>query len=235
MSKQEKIVTMFDDIAGTYDVANRVLSFGVDKLWRKEACDKTFAFYNQSSIDTILDVACGTGDMCEFWDKRAEIAEIEIKKIIGADPSKGMLEIAKEKNLNAQFLIAEAKNLPCESESVDILSISYGLRNVIDRKEGLEEFYRVLKPDGFLVILEFTKLEKASIASRFRDFYMKRILPLVGGLLSRNFDAYSYLPNSIEGFLTKEMLVSELKEVGFEMKEVKGYSMNISTLFIAKK
>ncbi len=235
MSKQEKIVTMFDEIAKTYDVANRVLSFGVDKSWRKDACDKTYAFYDKKEIDFILDVACGTGDMCEYWDKRAQKAAISIGKIVGADPSVGMLDIAKQKGLNAEFVVAEAKSLPFEDESVDILSISYGLRNVMDRDEGLREFHRVLKPDGLLVILEFTKLQKASIASRVRDFYMKKILPVVGGILSKNREAYSYLPNSIEGFLTKEKLVSELTDIGFEMKEVKGYSMDISTLFIAKK
>ncbi len=226
---------MFDNIAGTYDVANRVLSFGVDKGWRKEACNKAFKFYAKKKLDIVLDVACGTGDMCEFWDKEAKNSKILIKEIIGADPSVGMLKKAKEKNLVASFVKAEAKNLPCKDDSVDILSISYGLRNVIDRKEGLEEFYRVLKPGGLLVILEFTKLQKASIASRARDFYMKRILPLVGGFLSKNYEAYSYLPNSIEGFLTKEMLISELNEVGFSIKEAKGYSMDISTLFIAQK
>jgi len=226
---------MFDEIASTYDVANRVLSFGVDKSWRKDACDKTYAFYDTKSIDLIVDVACGTGDMCEYWDKRAKKADINIRKIIGADPSVGMLEIAKQKSLNAEFIVAEAKSLPFETDSVDILSISYGLRNVMDREEGLREFHRVLKPDGLLVILEFTKLQKASFASRARDFYMKKILPVVGGLLSKNKDAYSYLPDSIEGFLTKEMLVKELEAVGFNIKEATGYSMDISTLFIAKK
>jgi len=235
LSKQEKIVTMFDEIAKTYDVANRVLSFGVDKSWRKDACDKTYKYYDKKSIDFILDVACGTGDMCEYWDKRAVKSDINISKIIGADPSVGMLDIAKQKDLKAEFVVAEAKSLPFDDESVDILSISYGLRNVMDRDEGLREFHRVLKPDGLLVILEFTKLQKASIASRARDFYMKNILPVVGGILSKNKEAYSYLPNSIEGFLTKEKLVTELTDIGFEMKEVKGYSLDISTLFIAKK
>lgn len=235
MSKQEKIVSMFDNIAGTYDIANRVLSFGVDKSWRKEACDKSFAIYGKKELDLILDVACGTGDMCEFWDKRAQNDGITIHKIIGADPSVGMLEQAKQKGLNAEFIVGEAKSLPFEDNSADILSISYGLRNVMDRKEGLEEFYRVLKPGGLLVILEFTKLQKATIMSRLRDFYMKKMLPLIGGLLSKDYDAYKYLPDSIDGFLTKEMLVEELKEVGFDVKEAKGYSMDISTLFISQK
>ncbi len=235
MNKQEKIVNMFNEIASTYDMANRVLSFGVDKSWRKDACDKTYEFYNNKDIEKILDVACGTGDMCEFWDKRANKLGINIDKIIGADPSVGMLKIAKDKNLNADFIEAEAKNLPFKDNSIDILSISYGLRNVQDRHEGLKEFNRVLKNDGLLVILEFTKLKKATIMSKIRDFYMKKILPVVGGLLSKNHEAYSYLPNSIDSFLTKEKLIEELEDVGFEIKEAKGYSLDISTLFIAKK
>ena len=235
MNQQEKIVSMFDNIAGTYDVANRVLSFGVDKGWRKEACDKTYAYYDQKRIPMILDVACGTGDMCEFWSKRAANQAITIDEIYGVDPSSGMLEVAKKKGLDAKFIQAEAKDLPAKDDSVDILSISYGLRNVVDRTEGLREFYRVLKPGGMLVILEFTKLQKQTIPSRVRDFYMKKILPMIGGLLSKNYEAYNYLPNSIEGFLTKERLIDELEETGFRLLEAKGYSMDISTLFIAQK
>lgn len=235
MNKQEKIVSMFNDISKTYDIANRVLSFGVDRKWREIACEKCFELYEKTEIDTILDVACGTGDMCENWDKFANKKGISIGKIVGADPSTGMLEEAKKKGLNATFVEAQAKDLPFEDASVDILSISYGLRNVVDRKEGLSEFYRVLKPGGILVILEFTKLKKQNLMSLARDFYMKKILPLVGGLLSKNFSAYNYLPNSIDGFLTTEDLVEELKETGFEVVEAKGYSMDISTLFISRK
>jgi len=235
VNQQQKIVTMFDNIAGTYDVANRVLSFGVDKKWRKEACEKTYALCNKPKLDMILDVACGTGDMCEFWNIHANKKGIEVKEIYGVDPSEGMLSEARKKGLNAKFIQAEAKDLPVKDNAADILSISYGLRNVVDRKEGLAEFYRVLKPGGVLTILEFTKLQKQTLPSRARDFYMKKILPLIGGLLSRNYEAYNYLPNSIEGFLTKEKLVEELEETGFEVKEAKGYSLDISTLFIAVK
>ena len=235
MNKQEKIVSMFNDISKTYDVANRVLSFGVDRKWREIACQKCFDLYEKDEIETILDVACGTGDMCENWDKFAKERSIRIDKIIGADPSTGMLEEAKKKGLNATFVEAQAKDLPFNDASVDILSISYGLRNVVDRKEGLAEFYRVLKPGGILVILEFTKLKKQTFLGMARDFYMKKILPVVGGILSKNFSAYNYLPNSIDGFITKEDLVEELKETGFEIVEAKGYSMDISTLFISRK
>ena len=235
MNKQEKIVSMFNDISKTYDVANRVLSFGVDRKWREIAAQKCFELYGKEKIEKILDVACGTGDMCENWDKFAKKNNITVEKIIGADPSVGMLEEAKKKSLNATFVEAEAKDLPFKDKSVDILSISYGLRNVVDRVDGLKEFHRVLKKDGILVILEFTKLKKQTIISIFRDFYMKKILPIIGGILSKNFSAYNYLPNSIDSFLTTEDLVEELKEVGFEVLEAKGYSMDISTLFIARK
>ncbi len=235
MDKQKKIVSMFDEIAPTYDVANRVLSFGVDKSWRKKACDKSYKFYGKKDIDLIADVACGTGDMCEYWLKRASQNDIRLHKVIGIDPSVKMLEVAKNKNIDATFLEGEAKALPLESENADIVSISYGLRNVVDRLEGLKEFNRVLKKGGLLVILEFTKLENATLMSKIRDFYMKKILPIIGGLLSKNYEAYSYLPNSIENFLTREKLVRELKECSFEMLYVQGFSMDISTLFIAKK
>ncbi len=235
MNKQEKIVTMFDDIAKTYDVANRVLSFGIDKSWRKEACNLTFDLYEHNHLDSILDVACGTGDMCEFWDKIALERGITIDKITGIDPSVGMLEEAEKKGLNADFIVGEAKDIPCKGDKADILSISYGLRNVVDRIEGLKEFHRVLKPGGLLVILEFTKLPKQKLSAKIRDFYMKKILPLVGGFLSKNYNAYNYLPNSIDDFLTTENLTKELEEVGFRVEIVKGNSLDISTLFIARK
>ena len=235
MNKQEKIVSMFDEIAKTYDVANRVLSFGVDKSWRRDACNKVFDYLNEDHLQNIVDVACGTGDMCEYWDKISKEKGIKIDTITGVDPSVGMLEEAKKKNLNATFLKAEAKSLPFEDSICEIVSISYGLRNVVDRKEALDEFNRILKSGGYLVILEFTKLPKQNFIAKIRDFYMKKILPFVGGVLSKNFDAYSYLPNSIEDFLTADKLKEELKSSGFEIVEIKGYSMDISTLFIAKK
>ncbi len=233
-NKQQKIVQMFDDIAPTYDTANRVLSMGVDIQWRKKACDETFVRYKKP-IDLIVDVACGTGDMMGYWQKRADKKKLKIKKILGVDPSVGMTNVGKEKFPNFEFVISEATNLPLEDESADILSISYGIRNVVQREEAFREFARVLKSGGYVVILEFTKDDKKGSLYAIKDFYMNRVLPKIGGYISKNKEAYEYLPNSIEGFLTSDMLQNELDDAGFTTEFVKSFSMDISTLLIAKK
>ncbi|EPT5774274.1 ubiquinone/menaquinone biosynthesis methyltransferase, partial [Campylobacter coli] len=151
------------------------------------------------------------------------------------DPSEGMLNIAKQKFPNIEFIEAGAQELPLQSESVDIVSISYGIRNVVERKKALREFSRVLKQDGIFVVLEFTKREKGGFVASCRDFYLKNILPSLGGMISKNKSAYEYLPNSIEGFLSKEEFIAELKQVGFEMLEFKSFSFGVSSMFIAKK
>jgi len=233
--KQEQIVSMFDDIAQTYDLANRVLSFGIDIQWRKKGCNKAYEILKKQKIKKIADVATGTGDMLLHWQDTAGKKGIDVESFIGIDPSVGMLEVAKKKVDFAEFIEGKAQKLPLESESVDILSISYGIRNVVDRKEALLEFNRVLKPNGIVVILEFTKQQKEGLVSNVVDIYMKKVLPAIGGLVSKNYEAYRYLPNSIEQFLTSEMLVEELKESGFEIKYLKPFSMGISTLFVAQK
>jgi len=233
--KQKRIVGMFDDIASTYDLANRVLSMGIDKQWRKKGCDKAYDILEKKEIEQITDVACGTGDLLLYWQEYAQKHNINVKKYIGVDPSVGMLEVARKKIDFAEFLEGKAQELPVADTSTEIISISYGIRNVVDRVEALQEFYRALKPSGIVVILEFTKQEKSGFISKIIDFGMKKVLPRIGGLISKNYEAYKYLPDSIEEFLTTEMLEKELESVGFEMKYTKSFSMGISTLLIAQK
>ena len=226
---------MFDEIAKSYDLANRVLSFGSDIAWRKRACDKALELYDAKRVERIVDVACGTGDMLGFWQKLADKKGVEVAQYLGIDPSGGMLEVAKEKFPHFSYTQAYAQDLPIEDESAEIVSITYGIRNVVERQEAIEEFYRVLKPGGVLVILEFTKRERQGLMDRGVELYMKKILPLVGGLVSGNKEAYEYLPNSIDGFLTTEQLVRELEGAGFSMRYLRSFSFGISTLFIAQK
>jgi demethylmenaquinone methyltransferase/2-methoxy-6-polyprenyl-1,4-benzoquinol methylase len=233
--KQEKIVTMFDDIASTYDLANRVLSFGIDKQWRKKGCNKAYEILDTERLDQITDVATGTGDLLMYWKNIAKDKGIDVKKFVGVDPSVGMLEVAKEKVNFAEFIEGKAQALPIADESTNIISISYGIRNVVDRVEALQEFYRALKPGGIVVILEFTKQDRSGIIDKVVDFGMKNVLPRIGGIISKNYEAYKYLPDSIEEFLTTEMLEKELEEAGFEMKYSKSFSMGISTLLVAQK
>jgi len=234
-NKQEKIVSMFDDIAPTYDTANRVMSMGVDISWRKKACDLSFDFYGQKNIERITDVACGTGDMMGYWKKQADKAGVVIKELVGVDPSVGMVDVAKEKFPEFNYHISKATEIPLEDSSSDIVSITYGIRNVVERQEAFYEFNRVLKKDGLVVILEFMKDENKNLLKKLRDVYMHKILPYVGGAISKNLEAYTYLPDSIENFVTIQGMQEELKKAGFEILYTKSFSMDISTLIIAKK
>ena len=234
MQKQEKIVDMFNQIAPTYDVANRVLSLGVDVSWRKFACRYMLEIFKEKSIN-IVDVACGTGDMMGLWSEISKEFGVEVKSLTGIDPSSGMLKEARAKFPNFKFIEAYADNTTLASGEAQILSISYGIRNVVERKAALREFNRVLALNGYVVVLEFTKRQKKGLITSLRDFYLSKILPKIGGFISKNKEAYEYLPSSIENFLDAKSFCDELVEAGFEIELCKGFSMDISTLFIAKK
>ena len=201
---QENIIKMFNDIAKTYDLANRILSMGIDKTWRKKACNMAYNFYGKSHLTKIVDVACGTGDLMIDWEAVANTNGIEIDDIVGVDPSVGMMEVGKTKIPHRTFVEAGAESMPIDDESADIISISYGIRNVVKRKEGLKEFARVLKKGGLCVILEFTKNDKNNLPAKITKFYMNNLMPHIGGMVSKNKDAYTYLPESIEAFITTE-------------------------------
>ncbi len=231
---QEQIIEMFNQIAPSYDKANKILSFGVDKTWRIKGVKNVLENTTQTSLD-ILDIACGTGDMIKIWQKYSPQFGKTLHSIKGIDASFAMLEIARRKIANVEFIEAQAQNLPINDESTDIISISYGIRNVVQRQKAFEEFFRVLKNGGFLLILEFTKREKGGILAWCRDFYLEKLLPKLGKLISKNAKAYEYLPNSIEDFLSKDELIKELEQVGFKLVCYKNFSFGISSAFIVKK
>lgn len=280
-NKQREIVAMFDSIAQNYDIANRILSFGIDRKWRKEACERAIGLCEKDSLD-ILDVACGTGDMILCWLKvcnsngnssltqNSGIAENfknpslreskateaihesqidchdsafaksrndkNINSIYGIDPSTEMLKIAQQKLPQSVILQnGEAKDLHIDSQSVDILSIAYGLRNVVEIDLALKEFHRVLRKNGILVILEFSKKDNENIFDKIARFYTKRILPYIGGFISRNYKAYKYLPDSVDDFLSLEQIATKLQNLGFSVKFSKRYFCNVCSLIIAKK
>lgn len=231
MDKQKQIVKMFDEIAPSYDLANRVLSFGVDVKWRKEGCSKAIKRLGVSANLKVADLACGTGDMILHWQNHLEKG----CEFIGIDPSEQMLEVAKKKVKDAIFIQAQAQEIPLESESVDIVSIAYGLRNVCGYQDALKEFYRILKKGGVLLILEFTHNPSPNLFEKCAKFYTQKILPFIGGLISRNPQAYAYLPNSIEAFASTQELQEELSKAGFTKIWSKSYSAKLSTLILASK
>ena len=262
-SKQKQIVSMFDNIAKDYDKANHLLSLGIDISWRIDACKRAYKALQSATSDTqnnaaskpaskessqhlkIADIACGTGDMLLQWHTQASKQNLIIDTLIGIDPSKEMLKIAKQKiqkklqsskSPKVIIKVGEAKNLSMlEKESVDILSISYGLRNVLEYERALSEFWRVLKPSGVLVVLDFFKKPNPSLLDRFVGIYTRTILPFVGWAISRNYEAYKYLPHSMDSFVSPQNLANDLQSLGFKQVQIKGYSANISHLVLGVK
>lgn len=230
MNKQAQIIKMFDAISPTYDRLNHLLSFGVDHFWRKSAAKKLIKLFGKNELK-IADVACGTGDMLGAWGKHSK----NKATLIGVDPSVGMLDLGKKKFPHISFIEGEAGNLPFENNSQDIISITYGIRNVVDLQKASNEFYRVLKNGGRLMILEFTPNENAGILHRFIKWYLHTMIPLIGKMLSKNDDAYTYLPQSIASFLSTKKLCSLLENSGFVIEETKPQTFAISTRIIARK
>jgi demethylmenaquinone methyltransferase/2-methoxy-6-polyprenyl-1,4-benzoquinol methylase len=230
-SQQEHICQIFDTIAKAYDKANRLLSFGQDRRWRNalvEALDK-------SKELSVLDIATGTGDtVIALCEQRPNI-----NKAVGIDLAEKMLvlgrEKAKKKALEKiSFLHADASQMPFSDKSFDAASISFGIRNVTNFENALKEIHRVLKPNGQALILEFSLPKNAFIRFVYL-FYFRLILPLFGGLISGNFQAYQYLNKSVEQFPYGEAFLKHLAGAGFRDLEAKELSFGIATLYSARK
>lgn len=233
--KQERIVDMFDDIASSYDITNRILTFGIDKSWRKNSIQRALALCRCSSSDfNIVDVACGTGDMLALWN-RALVGRTF--SLVGVDPSLQMLDIARERFYgdSIKFYEGFAQDLHMlESKSVDMLSIAFGIRNVVDLNSAICEFSRVLKQNGILLILEFMKTQGNGVLNSLVSLYSKKILPIVGGLISKNYAAYTYLPNSIDDFKTSTELGEILRSHNLIPKVQKTYGFGVATLLLCQ-
>jgi demethylmenaquinone methyltransferase/2-methoxy-6-polyprenyl-1,4-benzoquinol methylase len=234
-NKQKTIINMFDDIANTYDKANAILSGGIDKIWRKNAIKKALQdkFFSNNKI-SILDVACGSGDMIANWQIQTKAKKLNAK-IQGFDASVNMLKIAKKRFTNLEFKQGDCALLPYKNNSFDYISISYGIRNVVKIDNAISEFYRVLKPNGSLVILEFMNNLNPSIKDKILGIYINKIMPFFGGLISNNKKAYSYLSNSINDFITKDELKKKLIKNKFATIYNTSGFLNISTTFIVTK
>ncbi|BDQ02664.1 bifunctional demethylmenaquinone methyltransferase/2-methoxy-6-polyprenyl-1,4-benzoquinol methylase UbiE [Ignavibacterium sp.] len=224
--KKHKVKNIFDDISGKYDLLNHLLSFGVDKRWRKKALKLTGL--NKDSF--LLDVACGTGDVA------IEAKNIGVEKIVGADFSHNMLSFFNKKSKwivgnNVQMV---AEQMPFKDNTFTNITVAFGVRNFYDIQQGFNSFYRVLKQGGKATIIEF-KMPKNKLFAALYKFYFKKILPAIGGLISGNKSAYTYLPESVEEFDMKVDLIKLLQNSGFRKIEVYNFTFGIVQTIIAEK
>jgi len=224
--KKNKVKNIFDSIAGNYDFLNHLLSFGVDKYWRRKAL-KLSKVGNESFL---LDVACGTGDVA------IEAYKQGVRNVIGADFSHNMLGLFKKKSewIDGKVIQTTAEQMPFRDNSFTNITVAFGVRNFYDIKEGFKSFHRVLKENGKATVIEFQMPENKIFKSLYK-FYFKKILPFIGGIISKNKTAYQYLPDSVEEFDEKIVLVDLLKEAGF--RSIKKYKLTfgIVQVVIAEK
>lgn len=201
---EAEVRSMFDRIAGVYDRMNRLMTAGLDQRWRERAADLAAL----ADGDRALDVACGTGDLALALRRRVAPSG----QVVGLDFSERMLEIARRKDPAIEWVRGNALQLPFADRSFDAVTVGFGVRNFADRRRGLAEMTRVLKPGGRLVILEISR-PRRGLGRALHALWFERAVPLLGRL-ARNPDAYSYLPNSVRRFPSPAELAAELAAVG---------------------
>jgi demethylmenaquinone methyltransferase / 2-methoxy-6-polyprenyl-1,4-benzoquinol methylase len=218
---------MFNEISHRYDLLNHVLSMGIDYYWRKILIN---ALPVKKEL-TIIDVATGTGDVLFSLFKHYKGT---ISSAKGVDLSDGMLGKAKEKlkktSYDIQFLHEDAQNLSFPDKFVDALSISFGIRNVPDYKKGISELYRVCKPGGKVLVLEFSIPQLLPLKWLYL-FYFRLILPWLGAIVSGHAKAYSYLNKTAETFPQGQAFCDVLKETGFKNIKARPLTFGIATLY----
>ena len=225
------IAAMFDRISSKYDALNHILSLNIDKVWRK----KTAKIVSKTQPKAILDLATGTADLAIAMAKHNPQAHI-----IGLDISEKMLEIGKEKvklqNLENQIELhhGDAASLPFEDSRFDAVTVAFGVRNFEDLRKGLSEMHRVLKTNGQAVILEFSMPERFPVKQLY-NFYFKHLLPNIGKWVSKDGNAYSYLPHSVEKFPKPSDFCNILGSFGLKNCQIKPLSFGIATLYVANK
>jgi demethylmenaquinone methyltransferase/2-methoxy-6-polyprenyl-1,4-benzoquinol methylase len=205
---------MFGRVAHRYDLANHLLSFNIDRLWRAHTARRVRSILERPDA-RVLDICCGTGDLVLALAKGAPPA----RPTFGSDFCHEMLTAAAVKmnhsGVCAPLFEADALRLPIAGASLDLITAAFGFRNLANYTAGLQEMRRVLRPGGMAAILEFSQPSNAAFAALY-EFYSRRILPLIGGAISGSPDAYRYLPESVRKFPSAPELAAEMRRVGFE-------------------
>ncbi len=227
--KHANIQAMFDDIAPRYDFLNHFLSLNIDKIWRK----KLVRMLKNNAPQSILDLAAGTCDLS------IALARLHPQKIVAADLSSAMLAVGQkkitQKGLSPLITTqtACAEQLPFSDNTFDACTIGFGIRNFEDPQKGLDEILRVLKPNGRLLILEFSKSQ--GLFSPLFRFYFKNILPLLGKIISKNASAYTYLPDSVQEFPSGKDFLALMEKSGFKNTSARSLTLGIASIYSGEK
>jgi len=229
-TKKEQVAKMFDNISHRYDFLNHFLSLGIDKGWRHTAIN----FLRPLKPAQILDVATGTGDFA------LQALALKPEKVIGVDISEGMLSVGRKKiaNKHLEKLVelrnGDSENLPFEENRFDAVTVGFGVRNFENLNKGLREIFRVLKPGGMIVVLEFSRPRKFPFKQLYR-FYFRFILPKIGRIVSSDKAAYTYLPESVEVFPDGDDFIHILHQTGFKNTQCRPLTFGISSIYVGTK
>jgi demethylmenaquinone methyltransferase/2-methoxy-6-polyprenyl-1,4-benzoquinol methylase len=229
--KKQQVAEMFNDIAGKYDFLNRFLSAGIDIGWRKKA----LRHLKERNPKYMLDVATGTADVAIM-----ATTILSADKIIGIDISDGMLDVGREKIKKAglqsiiELLNGDSETINFADDTFDAVTVAFGVRNFENLEKGLSEILRVLKPNGKLVVLEFSKPLLPGVKTMY-NLYMRLITPTVGKLVSKNKVAYAYLDESIQKFPEGKNFTNILSKIGYKNTYFKKLSLGICSIYCGTK
>ena len=239
--KADRVRRMFDQIAPTYELVNSVTSVGRDRYWRR----KMVQLAGVRPDDVLLDVACGTGDVARSFaagtaatGQGEKVAPVGLRprRIVGLDFSLPMLELAARRPIVAgDFCQGDALRLPIADESVSLVTCAFGVRNFQDLTSGFREMYRVLRPGGRAVLLEFC-LPRLPVLRTAYVCYIQRVLPFLARVISRDQSgAYRYLPSSVVSFPNREAVAARLREAGFASVAVHPLTLGIVAVYVAER
>ena len=222
-NKKGLVQNVFDKVYSQYDLMNDFMSLGIHRIWKKNLLNMMNPHNNQN----LIDVACGTGDVAKLFLNFVN----KSSKITCVDPNKGMLKKGKEKLKdfkNLKWINASAENLPVKDDSFDFYTISFGLRNTKNLNRALKEAYRVLKPGGRYLCLEFSKIQNSSLNFLYKNY--SKIIPSIGKIVVGESEPYDYLVKSIEEFVSQEELLDLLKNNNFKKCSYRNLSGGIVSI-----
>lgn len=230
-TKKEEVREMFDNIAPKYDLLNHTLSMSIDRVWRRRVVGEV----RRAKPGRILDVATGTGDLAIAMARR-----IRDVQVLGVDLSEQMLAVARRKiearGLDGRIVLdrGDAERLAVADASVDVATVAFGVRNFGDLGAGLRELARTITPGGKVVILEFSRPRNRVFRALY-EFYSYKILPRIGGLVSRDKRAYEYLPASVGEFPAPEEFMAMMARAGFRNCRARSQSFGIAQIYIGER